>query len=152
MTENAITDTLIYTKYLLSVAFHPTVIKTIWTVAYICATFLFDINQSVQLISLFILVLLDFVSGVSASVYTKEPIRSSKIKHTAIKLTAYFAVIAGAHLAENGLSHYFAVLDETVTAFFLLTELVSLLENIGRLGVDTPKGLIQKLLDYKNKI
>lgn len=152
MIDNAMKDTIDYITYTLTTALHPTIIKGIWAIIFTVASFLFDIKQSSALLALFILVLLDFLSGVSAAVYVKDPIRSAKIKHTAIKLTAYFSVIAGAHLTESGLTSYLAVLDETVLSFFLLTELISLLENIGKLGVDTPKGFIQKLLDYKNKI
>lgn len=145
-------DTYDYLLYILGVAFHPSVFKIIWAGLFIIVSFFFDINHSAGLLSLFMLILLDFVSGVASAKYLNEPIRSSKVKHTAIKLTAYFAVIAGAHLAESGLTSYIAVLDETVLAFFLLTELVSLLENVGRMGIATPKKLLNQLIDTKNKL
>lgn len=150
--ENTLTDSWVYLKYCLAVAFHPSVFKAIASVVLILYSFLFDIAHSQALLALFALVLMDFVSGVYASKVAGEPIRSSKIKHTAIKLTAYFGVVAGSHLAESGLITYLAVLDETVIAFFLCTELISLLENVGRLGFQTPKKLLNQLVDVKSKL
>ena len=152
MTDSNFRDTYEYIVYTLTVALHPSVVKSIFATSFVIFSFLFDVNQSMSLTALFVLILLDFVAGVSAAKYLGEPIRSSKIKHTAIKITAYFVVIAGAHLAEHGLASYLAVIDETVTAFFLLTELISLLENAGRLGVKTPKKLLNQLIDTKNNL
>ena len=150
--ENTLTDSWVYLKYCIAVAFHPSVFKAIVAVLIIVYSFLFDNAHSQSLLALFVLVLMDFVSGIYASKKVGDPIRSSKIKHTAIKLTAYFGVIAGAHLAESGLISFIAVLDETVIAFFLCTELVSLLENVGRLGFNTPKKLLNQLQDVKSKL
>lgn len=152
MTDNTLTDTLEYIKYTLIVALHPSVFKSIFSFFFVVFSFLFDVNQASSLLALFILILLDFVSGVAAARFNDQPIRSSKIKHTAIKITAYFAVISGAHLVEHGLSNFLGILDETVIAFFLLTELISLLENVGKMGIDTPKKLINKLTDARNKL
>lgn len=151
-TTNALQDTWEYIIYTLSVALHPSVLKSVWAVLFIMFSFMFDISQGAALFALFILVLIDFVTGVASAKFLGEPIRSSKIKHTAIKITAYFTVIAAAHLAEHGLSHYIAFLDETVLSFFMLTEFISLLENMGRIGIATPKKLLNQLVDTKNKL
>lgn len=141
-----------YIIYTITVAFSPSLFKAGFAIFFIAFSYIFDVSQQSALFSLFLLVLLDFATGISAAKFMGDPIRSSKIKHTAIKLTAYFVIIAGAHLAEKGLISYLAVIDETVTAFFLLTELISLLENMGRLGVQTPKKLLNQLSDVKNKL
>jgi len=150
--DNTMTDSWNYLKYVLMVAFHPSVLKAIVAGLLIIYSFFFDSAQSQSLLALFVLVIMDFISGISASKKVGEPIRSSKIKHTAIKITAYFGVIAGAHLAEFGLYTFIAVLDETVIAFFLCTELVSLLENVGRMGFNTPKKLLNQLNGVKKKL
>ena len=106
MTDSNFRDTYEYIVYTLTVALHPSVVKSIFATSFVIFSFLFDVNQSMSLTALFVLILLDFVIGVSAAKYLGEPIRSSKIKHTAIKITAYFVVIAGAHLAEHGLAAY----------------------------------------------
>lgn len=152
MTDNAIKDTQEYLGHVISVALEPSFVKFIFAVMYVALSFLFDFQQGSALLALFILILIDFATGISAAKYLGEPIRSSKIKHTAIKMTAYFVIIAGAHLAEHGLVSYLAIIDETVLAFFLLTELISLLENMGRLGVQTPQKLLNQLREQKEKL
>ena len=152
MKESNLSDTYEYIVYVIVAALHPSTVKTLFAVIFIAVSFLFDLNQSSSLIALFVLILIDFITGISAAKYLGEPIRSSKIKHTAIKVTAYFAVIAGAQLAEHGLVDFLAVIDETVIAFFLLTELISLLENVGRLGIQTPQKLLNQLRDTKKKL
>lgn len=152
MTDNALKDTFDYIVYTLSVGLDPTFVKSVFAVLYIMVSFTFDVKQGSALLALFILIIIDFLTGVSATKYLGEPIRSSKIKHTAIKMTSYFAVIAGSHLAEYGLTKYLALIDETVLAFFLLTELISLLENMGRMGVQTPQKILNQLRDKKNEL
>jgi toxin secretion/phage lysis holin len=152
MTENAIKDTLEYIVYIICNALEPSFIKFVFAGAYVALSFVFDLGQGGALLALFLLVLIDFATGISAAKFLGEPIRSSKIKHTAIKMTAYFVVIAGAHLAEHGLTKYLAIIDETVLAFFLLTELISLLENMGRLGVQTPQKLLNQLKNQQKKL
>lgn len=152
MTSNAIKETQEHIIHVLTTSLEPSFVKFLFAFVYILLSFIFDLEQGSALFALFLLVLLDFATGISAAKYLGELIRSSKIKHTAIKLTAYFVVIAGAHLAEYGLIGYLAVIDETVLAFFLLTELVSLLENMGRLGVHTPQKLLNQLKEEKEKL
>lgn len=152
MENNTFVDTIEYLQYTLLIALKPSAMKVTFSWFLVVLSFFYDKTQQASLLSLFALVLIDFVTGIAAAKYNGDPIRSSEIKHTAIKLTAYFGVIAGAHLAESGLGKPLDVLDESVVAFFLLTELTSLLENVGKMGIDTPKGLINKLLDYKTKI
>jgi len=152
MKNNAMIDVIEYLQYTILVAFKPSVFKMIFSCFFIIVSFAFDLTQVNSLTALFILVIMDFLTGISAAKYVGEPIRSSKIKHTAIKMTAYFVIISASHLAEKGLISYLAFIDETVTAFFLLTELVSLLENMGRLGIQTPKKLLNQLTDVKSKL
>lgn len=150
--QNSLQETYEYTKYVLAAAFHPTLLKTLWAVVIAVFSFLFDPTKAFSYLALFILILVDFVTGVAAAKYLGEPVRSSKTKHTGIKMTAYYAVISAAHLAEYGLADIISFLDETVLAFFMLTELISLLENVGRMGVNTPKKLLNQLIDTKNKL
>lgn len=150
--DNSMKETINYALYSLHASFSPVPIKSLFAGVFVVFSFMFDVSQSQELLALFVLILLDFASGISAAKFNGDPIRSSKVRHTAIKMTSYFVVIAGAHLAESGLTKYLAVIDETVIAFFLLTELVSLLENIGRLRVHTPQKLLNQLIDTKNKL
>ncbi len=146
---NALQETLLYIRFTLGKVLSYSNVKIIGAVFYVLYTFAFDISQREAHLALLILILLDFISGVSASKLLGEPIRSSKIRHSAIKVMAYFSVIAGAHLAEKGLFSYIAFIDETVLAFFLVTELISLIENVGRMGYETPQKILNQLKDYQ---
>jgi len=148
---NTIDEMVLYLKYLFVTVFSPSTWKTLGAFGYVVFSFFFDVNQTNALFALFILIIIDFITGITAAKIAGDRIRSSKVRHSAIKVCAYFAVIAGAHLAEAGLYTHISFIDETVTAFFLLTELISLLENVGKMGYDTPKNLIDKIKDIKNK-
>lgn len=140
-----------YLIYTLKTVFTPNTAKIIFTGLFVVYGFFFDESHAKAHLALFSLIILDFISGVAAAKSTGTKIKSSKIRHTAIKITAYFSMVAGAYLAESGLHESIAILDEVVLSFLLVTEFVSLLENIGKLGFDTPKGLLNKLVEYKNK-
>lgn len=152
MEDNTLTETIKYIEYTLVSAFSVTNLKSLLVVAMIVYEFMFDVSQGKTMLALLILILLDFITGISAAKIRGEPIRSSKIKHSALKIFAYYAVISGAHLAESSLNHYIAVLDEAVVAFFMVTELVSLMENIGRMGYRVPSKLLNQLKDVGEKI
>lgn len=140
-----------YLKYLIATAFHPTSIKTAVAIFLYIYGFFFDPSQRHAHSALFFLIIFDFISGVQAAKHSGEKIRSSRIRHTAVKISAYFTMISAGHLAESGLPNFLQVIDETVTGFLLVTELKSLLENMNRLGYDTPKKLLERLADFKKK-
>lgn len=148
MTELS-TDILPYFKYIIVTVFKPSTLKVIVAIFLAIYGFFFDHSQLHSHVALFFLVLIDFFTGVSAAKRTGEKIKSAKIRHTALKMSAYFTMIASAHLAESGLPSFLQVLDETVVAFLLVTELVSLLENMQRMGYETPKKLLEKLSEFK---
>ncbi len=149
---NALTETILYTKFTLAKVFSITNVKALGIIIYVVYSFALDINQGDSYVALLALILLDFVTGIYAAKKCGEAIRSSKIRHSAVKVFAYFSVIAGAHMAEKGLFSYVAFLDETVLAFFLFTELISLIENTGKMGYETPKKILNQIKEYKERI
>lgn len=109
-------------------------------------SFLFDETHTLALSAVFFLVIIDFFFGISASRKTGEAIRSSKVVRTAIKLVVYFSLIAAARVSEYALP--FDFLDGTVIGFLAATELLSILENAGRMGYAVPRILYGVLGDY----
>jgi toxin secretion/phage lysis holin len=106
--------------------------------------FFFDPTMTLALRAIFVLVLIDFVLGIAAARYVSDPIRSAKLWHTAIKMCVYFAIIAASRVTEHCLTPMIpTVLDETITGFLAATELLSILENTGRMGFAVP----QKIFD-----
>lgn len=113
--------------------------------------FLFDPTQHIALVAIFLLIMADFVFGIAAARKSGEPVRSAKLRRTAIKVAVYYALIACAHVTEYALPSYMGFLDESVLGFLAATELLSILENVGKLGYVVPKNLVKLLGDYTNK-
>jgi toxin secretion/phage lysis holin len=149
---NTIIDFVTYIKYLIAKTFNYALLKGFASLLLVVYGFMFDVSLSQSLLALWVLMVLDFISGLAAAQMNGIPIQSRKIAHGAIKFLAYYGSIAGAHLAESGLSQAIGFIDESVIAFFLLTELISLLENVGKMGFSTPQRLLNQLKDYEKKL
>lgn len=113
--------------------------------------FLFDPLAKDALMALFILIIIDFFTGVAAAKHTGVPIMSSKIRRSAVKLVVYFGMISAAHLTEAAVPEMLRLIDESVTAFLAVTELISIIENTGRLGYAIPRKLLNQLQKYAEK-
>lgn len=111
--------------------------------------FFFDKLQGEALIALLCLILMDFFSALLAAYKSGEPIRSSRIFHTALKIVVYFALVSAGFMAEKAVA--IGVIDEVIMGFLVVTELISILENAGRAGYAVPTGLLNTLKDYKSK-
>ena len=124
--------------------------KNIWfkitlSSGVIAYSYFFDPTHTQLLLSLFILIILDFITGIAAAVKEKRPIKSHKVLRTAIKIGVYYLIITSTHLAEGSVP--IPLLDETAIGFLTATELVSILENVARSGYAVPKSLLVKLKD-----
>ena len=111
--------------------------------------FFFNHLEVPALISLFFLILFDFLSAILASYKIGEEIQSIKIFRTALKIIIYYGMISAAHLTEvAGL--WFIPIESTIIAFLAVTEMISILENVSKLGYVTPKRILNKLLEFTN--
>lgn len=108
-----------------------------------------DISHTV-LTALFMLILIDFVTGVWSSKMTGEKIKSSKIFRTAWKFALYFTVVSAGHFTEVVIGANF-FLDETIMGFLAITEMYSVLENMNRAGYDIPINLLKTLANNIKK-
>jgi len=111
----------------------------------ISAHFLFDQAMYQAMLSLLILIVFDYITAMYVVVKTKKPITSKQTFRTPYKIVIYFVLIAAGNLAENSLPTILDFIDETITAFLVLTELISVIENAGKLGYPVPKRLLNKL-------
>lgn len=114
--------------------------------------FFFDPVTYVAMVAVFCLIIIDFIFGVSAARATGDAVQSAKLRRTAVKIVVYFVLISSARITEHAIPLYF--LDETVIGFLAATELMSILENAGRMGYPVPSSLIKVLGDFitsKNK-
>lgn len=112
-------------------------------------SFFFDTLQKDALIALLSLIIFDFFSAVLAAYKSGEPIRSSRVFHTALKITVYFSLVSAGFMAEKAIA--IGIIDEVLLGFLVVTELISIIENTGKAGYAIPTGLLNTLKDFKSK-
>lgn len=117
---------------------------------WIAAAFavLFDPSKGTEMTAVFILIVIDFLTGVGAAKYADEQIRSAKIFRSGVKLLTYFGMISAGYLLETSIG-YNAGADEIMIAFIAATEFISIMENMGKLGFKTPKKLLNVVEDIQ---
>lgn len=126
-------------------------IKCIFAGSLVISEFFLDSILAKSMIALFFLIIFDWMTGVFAARVSGETIKSAKILRTPIKIAIYFMLITVARLAEYSLPDIVRYLDETMIAFLVLTELVSNIENIGKMGYAIPKALLNKLKSLRDE-
>ena len=120
-----------------------TYIKTIAAIGGAVISFLFG-GWSSLLSILLAFVVMDYISGVVAA--AKEGKLNSEVGMWGIpKKIAIFAVVAIAHLVDSVLGDAHLFRDAAIF-FYLANELLSVTENLGRIGVPVPS-VVQKAVD-----
>jgi len=119
-------------------------LKCVGAVIGILVQFHFGDISRPLLVGLFMLIIFDFITGVSAAHHTGEPIKSSKIFRTAWKFVLYFMVVSAGYFTELviGTDLFIA---KTIMIFLALTELISIMENIDKEGYPMPQHLYKKI-------
>lgn len=125
-------------------------IKAIGTALLIAYKFLFDVTQTVPMGSIVVLVIFDSITGMAAAFKTGEPIESRKALRTVIKLVVYSIFISAAYLTGTNLVA-FPMLEQIVMGFIALTELISIMENIGKMGYAIPQKLLNQLESLRDE-
>lgn len=113
------------------------------------AIYMVGADQISAINMLILLVVIDFVTGLSSSKVKGEVITSRKAARSAIKVVVYLLFVASAHLAEviiPGDSFF----ETVVISFLALTEFISILENIGKMGYAIPLKLLNKLQELRD--
>lgn len=105
---------------------------------------LFGFTTSNILEALFALIVFDFITGVLSAYHTGEPIRSKGIVRTSFKIAVYGLLVSAGHLSDT-ISPFPAFIQDAITTFLALTELISIIENVGKMGYAIPKKLLYKL-------
>ena len=131
-----------------------TICSNFWTKSavstlYAIYTFFFGITLVAASKALLALIIIDFVTAVFAVKKTGQEISSAKIFRTPLKILIYFMLVSAAHLMET-VSPILGFLDETMLGFLALTELISILENTGKMGYAVPQKLLNKLHELRD--
>lgn len=106
--------------------------------------FLFGVQNTETVTAIVVLVIFDLITGVMAARKNGEPVSSRKAWKTAVKMGAYGMLMSAAYLTTRaipGVGFVFTVM----AAFLVLTELISVLENTGKMGYAIPKKLLGQL-------
>lgn len=123
--------------------------KVIAGVAMSITEFFFDgALVETAIAALIALIIMDFITAIIACYKTGEQIKSAKVFRTALKLGIYGILVSAGHLTEKTIGVDMIPLnaiDETMLAFLGLTELISIMENSGRMGFQMPSLLLNKL-------
>jgi len=123
-------------------------IKTLVAVGGAAASYLFG-GWSSLLSILLTFVVFDYVTGVLAA--GKEGKLSSEVGMWGIaKKVGIFAIVAAAHLVDRALGDAHLFRDAAIF-FFLANELLSVIENAGRIGVPIPPVLQQAVEVLRGK-
>lgn len=129
--------------------------KFIGATAISLAGILFDSITYDAIIALLILMAFDFVTAIIVAYKTGQPIQSARIIRSALKVAVYMLLVSSGHLAEVGINvDMFPLnfIDETIIGFLVVTELISIIENAGKMGYAIPNKLLNKLNQYKNDL
>lgn len=141
-----------YVSYIVSKfieLFQLTAIKLV-TASALSVAFLFGNLYTDAIIAILMLIMFDTVLGVAATYYEGNPITSRRFGRVVVKGMVYFSSISAAYFADLTIPYDFV--QATMIAFVGLTEFISILENIGRMGYETPKKLLNQLNNKVSKM
>ncbi len=122
--------------------------KAIAAVCSVCGFVFGDMDGLMK--ALVILVILDYISGVTAAAAEKK--LSSEIGAKGIaKKVFMLLIVAVANIVDINVIGEGHVLKSVTMAFYIANECISLIENAGRLGVPVPKKLLDVLEQLKKE-
>ena len=114
------------------------------------ATYLFGVENHASLVMLLVLITFDMITAIMSEWKQGHAIESRKALKTATKTFVYGLFASGGHLTEQIVPGA-TFIDNAVISFLALTELISIMENIGKMGYAIPKKLLNKLEDLREK-
>lgn len=103
----------------------------------------------VALISMVIVVVIDYITGLSSAFYNKRVSSKQGLKGI-IKKFCYFLIVALAVVIDN-LTGQSGVIRTLVIYFFVANDGISIIENMAEMDVKLPRKLIDALDDLKHK-
>jgi len=149
--KNMYPENIQYIVDLLSNVFTHANIKVTGSAIMALASFFFGASlYNMALVVLFSLIIFDTITAIMAAYHNGVEIQSHKILRTVIKMCVYFLMVSAGHLCEVATGHILPI-ETTIIAFLAITEFVSILENIGKLGYVVPQTLLNKLKDLRDQ-
>jgi len=141
-----------FINYLDKLRFHFSIRSIFSSLIYGILWLLGGINDAI--IGLFILMILDFFFGFILAI-KEHKVCSLKLRSGAIKFLVYFIIIITANLVDKAIStiHWFKVFDlvemkNLAVLYLCVTEAISILENMIKLGIPIPKKIIKRMKEF----
>lgn len=114
-------------------------------------SFTFGDGASTVLEAISLLIFLDFVTAILKAKLGGEVIESWKVFRSAVKFTVYLTMLAACHLFQVVVPVLGSYATDIMAAFLAVTELISILENVGKMGFHIPLRLLNALQDNQNQ-
>lgn len=127
--------------------FEPTSLKFLTSGVLSVLFFFFGNLYTEALIAITMLMVLDAVLGVWASKHEGAAITSQRFADSVKKGIVYFMAISAGYFVD--LTVPLDLVQATMVGFVGVTEFISVLENVGRMGYQTPKKLLNQLRDFQ---
>lgn len=126
----------------------PNIAKVVLSGVLSVLFFLFGSLYTEALIAITMLMLMDTIFALMAVYHEGGEITSRRFSRVLVKGIVYFSAISAGYFADLTIPMNF--IQGTMVAFVGVTEFISILENIGRMGYQTPKKLLNQLKDYRD--
>lgn len=125
-------------------------VKAICACLLVISDYLTGIDNRNNMKILITLIVIDMITAIISEMKLGHKIESRKALKTATKIVVYGLMVSGAHLTENAIPGT-TFIDNAAISFLAVTELISILENIGKAGYAIPKKLLCKLHNIRKK-
>ncbi len=137
-----------YFHDIVNTVIEPTVLK-VTTAAMLTIAFLIGDFHTEGVIAILMLLIFDTVLGVMATWYEGKSLTSQKFSRVVQKGVVYFLGISAGYFADVAIN--LQLVQASMIGFIGITEFISILENMGRLGYQTPKKLLNQLKDFQSQ-
>lgn len=128
--------------------FTPTLAKVFTALALAVGFFFGDVYTD-AIVAVLMLMVFDTILGVRSAWVEGQAITSKKFSRAVWKGFVYMISISAGYFLDQTLP--FIVAQTTMIGFIAVTEFVSILENMGRMGYQTPRKLLNQLQDFKSQ-
>lgn len=137
-----------YFQDIISTVIEPTFLKVI-AAALITISFLIGDFHTQGVVAVAMLMIIDTLFGVMATYYEGQAITSRRFSRVVQKGFVYFMAISAGYFTD--LTIGWQVVQSTMIGFIAVTEFISILENMSRMGYQTPKKLLNQLENFKSE-
>jgi len=125
-------------------------IKVIISLIIGATTYFISEEYHAVAVMVLVLTIFDFITAIMAVSKTGEPIRSKRVLKTVTKIVVYGLLISAASFTERVVFGK-TFMEEAVISFLAITELISIIENVGKMGYVVPNRLLNTLRDMRKE-